>query len=68
MIIKSIDMVTPVVFTLYKKGYDDSMLEIVDAARIDGSGEFGTFNRIILPIRYISLRIWKNLLKIPLFS
>ncbi|MDR0558208.1 MAG: carbohydrate ABC transporter permease [Treponema sp.] len=25
-------------------------LEIIDAARIDGSGEFGTFNRIILPI------------------
>jgi multiple sugar transport system permease protein len=25
-------------------------LEIVDAARIDGSGEFATFNRIILPI------------------
>jgi multiple sugar transport system permease protein len=25
-------------------------LEIIDAARIDGSSEFGTFNRIILPI------------------
>ncbi len=25
-------------------------LELVDSARIDGSGEFGTYNRIILPI------------------
>lgn len=25
-------------------------MEIVEAARIDGSGEFGTFNRIVLPM------------------
>lgn len=25
-------------------------MEIVEAARIDGSGEFSTFNRIVLPI------------------
>ena len=34
------------------KQYMDSSLprEIIDAARIDGSGEFRTFNRVILPI------------------
>ncbi len=41
----------PVSF-FYIKQYMDSNLpmEIVEAARIDGSGEFSTFNKIILPI------------------
>lgn len=41
----------PVVF-FFMKQYMDSSLprEIIEAARIDGSGEFYTFNRIILPI------------------
>ena len=42
---------SPTVF-FFMKQYMDSVLpmEIVEAARIDGSGEFNTFNRIILPI------------------
>lgn len=42
---------TPVVF-FFMKQYMESVLpvQIVEAARIDGSGEFMTFNRIILPI------------------
>ncbi len=41
----------PVVF-FYMKQYMESVLpmEIVEAARIDGSGEFHTFNTIILPM------------------
>ena len=41
----------PVVF-FYMKQYMESILpmEIIDAARVDGSGEFYTFNRIILPM------------------
>lgn len=41
----------PVVF-FYMKQYMESILpmEIVDAARVDGSGEFRTFNTIILPM------------------
>lgn len=41
----------PVVF-FFMKQYMESVLpmEIVDAARMDGSGEFRTFNTIILPI------------------
>jgi multiple sugar transport system permease protein len=41
----------PIVF-FYMKQYMESVLpmEIVDAARVDGSGEFHTFNRIILPM------------------
>ena len=41
----------PVVF-FYMKQYMESVLpmEIVDAARVDGSGEFRTFNTIILPM------------------
>ena len=41
----------PVVF-FYMKQYMASVLpmEIVDAARVDGSGEFYTFNRIVLPM------------------
>lgn len=41
----------PIVF-FYIKQYMESVLpmEIVDAARVDGSGEFHTFNHIILPM------------------
>jgi len=41
----------PVVF-FYMKQYLESVLpmEMVEAARMDGSGEFQTFNRIVLPI------------------
>ena len=41
----------PVVF-FYMKQYMESVLplEIVEAARVDGSNEFRTFNTIILPI------------------
>lgn len=41
----------PIVF-FYMKQYMESVLpmEIIDAARVDGSGEFRTFNRIILPM------------------
>ena len=41
----------PIVF-FYMKQYMDSVLpmEIVDAARVDGSGEFRTFNTIIPPM------------------
>ncbi len=41
----------PVVF-FYMKTYMESILplEIVEAARVDGSGEFRTFNQIVLPI------------------
>lgn len=44
-------MAAPVVF-FYMKQYMESVLplEIVEAARVDGSGEFRTFNRIVLPI------------------
>ena len=42
---------SPVVF-FYMKQYMESVLpmEIVDATRVDGSGEFRTFNTIILPM------------------
>ena len=42
---------SPVVF-FYMKQYMESVLpmEIVDAARVDGSNEFATFNKIVLPI------------------
>lgn len=42
---------SPVVF-FYMKQYMDSILplEIVESARVDGSGEFSTFNKIVLPI------------------
>lgn len=42
---------SPVVF-YYMKQYMESILqlEIVEAARIDGSGEFYTFNHVVLPI------------------
>lgn len=41
----------PVVFYFMKSYMESSLpLELVDAARIDGSGEYHTFNRIVLPI------------------
>jgi len=42
---------SPIVF-FYMKQYMESVLplEIVEAARVDGSGEFHTFNRIVLPM------------------
>ena len=42
---------SPVVF-FYMKQYMESVLpmEVVDSARVDGSGEFYTFNRIVLPM------------------
>lgn len=41
----------PAVFFFMKQYMDGALpLEIVEAARIDGSNEFGTFNRIVLPI------------------
>ena len=48
----------PVVF-FYMKQYMESVLpmEIVDAARVDGSGEFYTFNRIILPMMRPALAV-----------
>ncbi len=41
----------PIVF-FYMKQYMESVLplELIDAARVDGSGEFRTFNTIVLPI------------------
>ncbi len=41
----------PIVF-FYMKSYMESVLplEVVEAARVDGSNEFRTFNRIVLPI------------------
>lgn len=48
----------PVVF-FYIKQYMESVLpkEIVDAARVDGSGEFYTFNRIVLPMMKPALAV-----------
>ena len=41
----------PAVFFFMKQYMDGALpIEIVEAARIDGSNEFGTFNRIVLPI------------------
>ena len=41
----------PVVFFFMKQYMESTLpLEIVEASRIDGAGEFGTFNRIVLPI------------------
>lgn len=42
---------SPVVFFFMKQYMESALpLEIIEAARIDGSGEFFTFNRIVLPI------------------
>ena len=48
----------PVVF-FYMKQYMESVLpmEIVEAARVDGSGEFRTFNTIILPMMKPALAV-----------
>lgn len=48
----------PVVF-FYIKQYMESVMpkEIVDAARVDGSGEFYTFNRIVLPMMKPALAV-----------
>ena len=48
----------PVVF-FYMKQYLESVLpmEMVEAARMDGSGEFHTFNRIVLPIMKPALAV-----------
>ena len=41
----------PTVFFFMKQYLDASLpMEIVEAARVDGSGEFFTFNRIVLPM------------------
>lgn len=41
----------PIVFFFMKQFMDSALpLEIVEAARIDGSNEFKTFNRIVIPI------------------
>lgn len=42
---------SPAVFFFMKQYLDSNMpIEIVEAARIDGSGEFNTFNTMVLPI------------------
>ena len=42
---------TPIVFFFMKQYMDSNLpMEIVEAARIDGSSEFHTFNTIVLPI------------------
>lgn len=48
----------PVVF-FYMKQYMESVLplELVEAARVDGSNEFMTFNRIVLPIMKPALAV-----------
>lgn len=41
----------PIVFFFMKQYMESNLpIEIIEASRIDGSGEFGTFNRIVLPI------------------
>lgn len=48
----------PVVFYFLKSYMESSLpIEIVEAARIDGSGEFRTFNQIILPIMKPALAV-----------
>jgi len=48
----------PIVF-FYMKQYLESVLpmEMIEAARMDGSGEFRTFNRIVLPIMKPALAV-----------
>lgn len=51
-------MAAPVTFFYIKQYMDSNLpLEIVEAARIDGSGEFSTFNKIILPIMKPALAV-----------
>lgn len=41
----------PIVFFFIKQYMESNLpLEIIEAARVDGSGELGTFNKIIIPI------------------
>ena len=41
----------PVVFFFMKQYLESTLpIDIVEAARIDGSGEFGTFNKLVIPI------------------
>lgn len=48
----------PVVFFYMKQYMDSSLpLEIVEASRIDGAGEFKTFNMMILPIMKPSIAV-----------
>ncbi|WP_455716844.1 carbohydrate ABC transporter permease [Anaerosporobacter sp.] len=48
----------PVTFYYIKQYMESSLpLEIIEASRIDGSGEFMTFNRIILPIMKPALAV-----------
>lgn len=48
----------PAVFFFMKQYMDASLpMEIVEAARIDGSGEIRTFNRIVLPIMKPALAV-----------
>lgn len=48
----------PIVVFFMKQYMDSSLpVEIVEAARIDGSGEFNTFNTIILPIMKPALAV-----------
>jgi multiple sugar transport system permease protein len=48
----------PIVFFFMKQYMENSLpLEIVEAARIDGSNEFRTFNRIVIPIMKPALAV-----------
>lgn len=49
---------SPIVFFFMKQYLDSNMpMEIVEAARIDGSAEFHTFNTIVLPIMKPALAV-----------
>lgn len=49
---------SPVCFFFMKQYMESSLpLEIVEAARIDGSNEFSTFNRIVMPIMKPALAV-----------
>jgi len=49
---------SPIVFYFMYSYMQSSLpLELIDAARIDGSGEFHTFNRIVLPIMKPALAV-----------
>ena len=48
----------PAVFFFMKQYLDASLpMEIVEAARMDGAGEFYTFNKIVLPIMKPALAV-----------
>lgn len=49
---------SPIVFFFMKQYLDSSMpMEIIEAARIDGSNEFYTFNHIVLPVMKPALAV-----------